>query len=234
MHIVQQMGLIADGQAHRLEQLGRVAQVLATIPVVLGRHVAIGRLVHSAGGADPVDLVQAGHAALCPDGAVAFFLVAQHLVDGFGDVASSGVSVDHHAAAAAPAEQLVKGLASDLGLDVPQRGVHRCNGGHRDRAAPPVRALVEVVPDVLELLGVAPDQAVRHMVLQIAGHRQFAAIECGVADAGQALVGFDLEGHEVAARAADDDAGGRDFHAISCKSSVMALSIPSSTMRPCQ
>jgi hypothetical protein len=42
------------------------------------------------------------------------------------------------------------------------------------------------------------DQARDHVVLQIADHRQFAAVERGVANARQSLIGFDLERDEVA------------------------------------
>ena len=47
---------------------------------------------------------------------------------------------------------------------------------------------------------------------EIGGHRQFAAIERGIAQAVQALIGEDLQGDEVAARAGDDDPRIDDFH----------------------
>jgi hypothetical protein len=54
------------------------------------------------------------------------------------------------------------------------------------------------------------------MVDEVAGYSQFAAVERGVAKAGEALVGLDLQRHEVAPRAADDDARGGDLHAWPC------------------
>jgi len=46
-------------------------------------------------------------------------------------------------------------------------------------------------------------------------HGQLAAVQGGVADAGQALVGLDLQRDEVAAGAADDDLGVGDLHGVS-------------------
>ena len=52
----------------------------------------------------------------------------------------------------------------------------------------------------------------RHDVLaQVRGDGQLAAVERGVADAGHALVGDDLQRHEVAARAGHDDPGVGDL-----------------------
>lgn len=55
------------------------------------------------------------------------------------------------------------------------------------------------------------------MVFEVADHGQLAAIERGIADAGDALVGFDFKGDEVAAWAADNDACGGDFHGSGLK-----------------
>ncbi len=212
VHVVQQMDFGADGFAHGFKQAGGVAQILFGAPVVFARQVAVGGFVHAVGTAHAINLVQAGHAALGANGQVAFFFVAQNFVHRFGGVAAVGVAVDHHPGAAAPAQQLVQRHVRHLGLDVPQRGVHGGNGAHGHRAASPVGAFVEVLPDVFDLLRVAPDQAGDDMVFQITNHRQFAAVERGITHAVHALVGLDLEGDEVAAGATNDDAGGGDFH----------------------
>ncbi len=49
------------------------------------------------------------------------------------------------------------------------------------------------------------------MVGEIRRHRQFAAVERGVANAGQAVGSLDLQGDEVAAGAGDYDLGGNDL-----------------------
>jgi hypothetical protein len=51
------------------------------------------------------------------------------------------------------------------------------------------------------------------MVAQIGHDGQFAAIDGGIADAGQALVGVNLDRHEIAARRGHDDLDVCDFHA---------------------
>ena len=192
MHVVQQVDVGADGRAHRLEQLRRVAQVFLGRPVVLAGQVGIGRLVEHRAAPHAVDLLQPRHAALRAD----------RLVAGLPGAAPPRRSarcrgrwhgIDHHAAAAGAAEQLVERHPGRLGLEVPQRGVDGGDRAHRHRPAPPVGAAVEVLPDVLDLVGVAADQAGHDVVGEVARHRQLAAVQRGVAQAGEALVGLDLE-----------------------------------------
>ena len=128
------------------------------------------------------------------------------------NVFAVGVAVDHHAGAALATQQLVQRHVGGLGLDVPQRRVHGGDRAHGHRAAAPVGPAVQVLPDVFDLVRVAPDQAGNDVLRQVADHGQFAPVEGGVADAGQAFIGLDFQGDEVAAGAADDDAGVGDFH----------------------
>src|SRR5690606_11679219 len=58
---------------------------------------------------------------------------------------------------------------------------------------------------VLDAAGVAADQVGHHVVLQVGGHGQLAAVEGGVAQPVHARGGGDLQGDEVAPRAGDDD-----------------------------
>jgi hypothetical protein len=105
------------------------------------------------------------------------------LVDRVLDRRAVGVAVDHDAGAAGAAQQLVERQAGDLGLDVPQRHVDGGDGRHRHRPSAPVGALVEELPDVLDLVGVAADQAGDHVLPQIGDDRQLAPVQGGVADA---------------------------------------------------
>ena len=50
------------------------------------------------------------------------------------------------------------------------------------------------------------------MIGEVAGHREFTAIERGVADAVKAVFSDDLEGDEVSPRAADDYLGINNLH----------------------
>src|SRR5690606_6352894 len=94
-----------------------------------------------------------------------------------------------------------------LAEDVPQRHVHRGDRAHGDRATAPVRTAVQELPDVLDPAGVAADQVRNHVVLQVGGHRQLAAVEGGVTQAVDTGAGGDLQGDEVAPRAGDGDLG---------------------------
>jgi hypothetical protein len=124
------------------------------------------------------------------------------------------VAVDHHAGAAGAAQQLVQRQAGDLGLDVPQGHVDGGDGGHGHRTTTPVGALVQVLPDVLDLMGVAPDQAGDDVIGQVAGDGQLAAVQRGVADAVDAVAGLDLQGDEISPRTGDDDSGGGDLRHV--------------------
>jgi hypothetical protein len=133
------------------------------------------------------------------------------VVEGLLDGLAVGVAIDHDPRAAGPAQQLVDGQAGELALDVPQRGVDRGDRRHGHRPPTPVGALVQVLPDVLDLVGVAADQAGDDVVGQIGLDRQLAAVQRGVADAVHAFVGDDLQGDEVAPRTRDDGLGGDDL-----------------------
>src|SRR5690606_32516724 len=96
--------------------------------------------------------------------------------------------------------------------DVPERGVDAGNRAHGHRAAPPIGAAIEILPDVLDLVRVTPDQAGNDMLFEIGHDRQFAAIERRVTNAVKALVGHDLDRDEIASGRADDDLDVGDFH----------------------
>ena len=82
-----------------------------------------------------------------------------HAFDDLGDIDAADVLVDHHLVARPAAEQLVERHVRGLGLDVPERHVDGADRGHGDRAAAPVGALVEVLPDVLGAHRVLADEA---------------------------------------------------------------------------
>jgi len=148
------------------------------------------------------------NAGLGPDGLVAEVDIGADGLDGLGDVAAVGVAIDHHAVTAAAAQQLVQRHAGHLGLDIPQRHVDGRDGPHGHRTPAPVGAAIEILPDVLDPARVLADQAGDHVVVQIRDHRLLAAVQGGVADSIDALVGLDLQGDEVAARTGDDSACG--------------------------
>jgi hypothetical protein len=104
-----------------------------------------------------------------------------------------------------------------FGLDVPERGVDGRDRRHRHRAAPPIGAAVEVLPDVFDLRRVATDERGDDVVGEVARDGKLAAVERRVADAGEARIRLDLQRDEVAARTGDDDARGGDLgHGRDC------------------
>jgi hypothetical protein len=205
VRVVQQFDLLAMVGAQLFEQLGHHAEITRRGPHRLGRPLALGRLVRRAAAGDAVGLVDPGHATLCAAGDEAEFAKTGDFLAGLRDVAAVGVAVDQRALARAPAQQRVQRHAGHLAEDVPQRHVHRGDRGHRHRPAPPGRAAVEELPEVVDAAGVAADQVRHHVVLQVGRHRQFATVEGGVAQAVHAGAGDELEGDEIAPRAGDHD-----------------------------
>ena len=124
------------------------------------------------------------------------------------------MGIDQNLVAALASEQVVDRNAERLALDVPQRHVDGRDGGHGHRPSTPVGAAVEIVPDVFRLKRIAPDQARHQVILQIARYRQLASVQSRVAQSVDALVGFDLQGHEIAARTADNHFRAVNFHLL--------------------
>ena len=104
-----------------------------------------------------------------------------------------------HAVPGRTAQQLVHRETGQLALDVPQGDVDGGDGGHGHRATTPVRALVQVLPGVLDAAGVPADQQRADMITKVGRHRQLAAVQGGVTDSDQAVLGLDDQGDVVAA-----------------------------------
>jgi hypothetical protein len=144
-------------------------------------------------------------------------LVAERLVvsdggDGVVERLAVGVSVDHHAFPRRAAQKLIDRHVQGLPGDVPERRIHRPDRGHRHRTTAPVRALVEVLPGVLDPARVAADEEGDDVLAEVRGDGQLAPVEGCVAKPGEPLVGLDLQRHEIAPRAAHDDPGVGDLH----------------------
>ena len=171
--VVQQVEVEAELRAHGLEELRREVEVLLGRPRLLLRPVLGRRLVRGVALGDAVDRLQSRHAALRADRLVAQRAVALDRVERLGDVAarSRGRRPARRRATRRPAAGRAACPAS-LALDVPQRHVDRGDRRHRHRAAPPVRALVEVLPDVLDALRVAADQQRAEVVGEVARRRR--------------------------------------------------------------
>ncbi len=190
-----------------------MVEIAGRRPDILGGKRRIGGLVIELVGGDAVGRRQSRHPALRADRLVSHVDIARDLVQRLRDVVAVGVAIDHHAVTAAAAQQLVEGQVGGLGLQVPQRGVDGGDGRHRHRTATPVGATIEVLPGVLDPVGVAADQRRNHVLGQVGCHRELAAVERRVTETREPRIGFDLQRDEVASGTGDDDACGGDFHA---------------------
>ncbi len=161
---------------------------------------------------DAVHRVQAGDPGLDADGAVTQGQVGAYRVEQFWYVAAGGVSVGQGAGTTRAAEELVQGHSGVLGLDVPQLGVDGRDRRHGHGAAPPVRTAVEVLPGVLDAGGVLPQEEGYDVIVEVGAYGQFAAVERGVAETGDTVLGGDAQGDEVPSGTGHVDFGGLDTH----------------------
>ena len=216
--VVEERKVETEPLPDRLEERGYLVQVARGGPVrPLGRGRGRGHVpglavrgvrAHPVDRADPLD------AHLHADRAVSEVQETGHLVEHLGHGLAVGVPVDGDAVAAPAAQQLVHGQAGHLALDVPEGRVDGRDRGHGDRAAAPVAALVEELPGVLDAGRVPAEEQRADVVGEVAGHGELAPVEGGIADPGDALVRGELQGHEVAPRARDDDLGVDDLQAL--------------------
>ena len=212
MDVVQQMQLVAELGAEPREETGHEAQVALAAPEVLRRHPLLRRLVVAVTAADAVRLRQSRNAGLRPHGRVAELQVAgdgrHRLLDG----RAVGVAVDQHRVARGATEQLIDRRIERLAADVPQRRIHGTDRRHGDGPAAPVGALIEVLPRVLDAPRVAADQQRDDVIGEVARHGELAAVHRRIPHAGDAVLDYELQGHDVPPRTADDDARVRDLH----------------------
>ncbi len=73
-------------------------------------------------------------------------------------------------------------------------------------------AAIEILPDILGVEGIAPDDARNHVIGEIACHREFAAVQGAIAEAVDPLVRLDFERDEVSPRRSDVHVRVRDLH----------------------
>lgn len=204
VHVVQQMEAEAEAFPHGLQIARREAQVGLGVPRLLVGQLGRGGLVHGAL-AHPVRPSDVGHGRLRAYGLVAQLQIALDVVQQGGHVGAAGVRIHQHAVPGTAAEELVDREAGRLALDVPQRRVDRGDRRHGDGPAPPVGALVEVLPHVLDAGGVPADQQGGHVVAQIARDGQLTAVEGGVAESRHPVRGGHAERDEGTAGRGDED-----------------------------
>jgi hypothetical protein len=213
VHVVEKVVIESESRADCVEQPWRVVEILRRGPDVFGRNRGVRRLVIQSVFRHAVGRRESRDTGLCADGLVSEIDVARHFVERFGDVLSIGMAVDHHAVAALPAEQFVQRHSRHLALEVPQRRIDGGDRAHRHRPAAPVRAAIEVLPDILDPRRIATDEGRDDVLGEIGRDGELATIERSVPDSMEALVRFDLQRDKIPARATDDDPAVRYFHA---------------------
>ncbi len=189
-------------------------QILLARPEVLGRQTFFRRFVEKLAATDAVRALQSWNARLRPHRKVSLIDVLPDLIDGLADVATVRMPVHHHTHAALAAEQVVHRRVKRFALDVPQRHIDGGDGTHRHRTTTPVRAAIQVLPDVFRSRWIATDEARNDVIRKIAGDREFAPVQRCVAESIDAFVRVDLERDKVSSRRADQDFGVFNLHLI--------------------
>ncbi len=212
VNVVEQVQIIAEFQAQRFEQLGDVEKIFLGGPEVFGWESFLGRLVEELVFGDSVSGGEARDPGLRADGEITQFFISSNFVGGLFDVSAVGMAIDEHAGPALAAEKVVDGSFQGFAFDVPESHVDGGDGGHGDRAATPVRAAIEVLPDVFRLEWVAADETRDEMIGQIRCYGQLAAVQRRVAETVNALIGRNLQGDEIPAGAGNQHLGIRDLH----------------------
>ena len=132
---------------------------------------------------------------------------------------AAGVSIGERTDAGAASQKGVDRQAGDLALDVPEGEIDARHCGHLHRATTPIPAPGEVLPDVLDAIGITTDEERRDVLSQNGCDRQLASVEGCVTDTVDAgLVGLDLDDDVVASRTRHDDLDVPDLHATASRS----------------
>src|SRR5471032_214984 len=99
---------------------------------------------------------------------------------------------------AGAAQQLVERHTGSLGLQVPEGNVDRGDRGHGDLSETPVGAPVQELPGVFDAVGGNAEQRRYDGLLQVCDYREVPAVEGGVPQSDEAVVGGQSRGHVVA------------------------------------
>ena len=214
VHVVQKVQVGAEFLPQPGEQLRRKIQVMFRRPLVLWWRVLLGRFIGSAAVAYSIGTGQSGYSRLRPNRLVASFPVDRNGLYGLLNVGPAGMPVDQDRLARGTAQKLVQRRVQRFSLDIPERGIDRGDRRHGDRPAAPIPPFIEVLPGVLNAPGVASDQQRDEVIAQIAGYREFASIQGGIAKAGYTFLGGDFQRDKISARATNNHLCVRDSHGL--------------------
>ena len=170
--IVQQDEVLAVLVTNFLEHSRKRVEVGACVPNLFDRHrgtagrlvvvtqaLLAGALLGVSGTGDTVGGRNARQSELNTGGLEAHVAVHVDGIEQAREVHTGSVGVGQNAGAGSAAQQLVNRDAGLLGLDVPQCHIHSGDGGHGHRSTLPVSTLVQVLPDVLDVVLILADKA---------------------------------------------------------------------------
>src|SRR5882724_2457366 len=212
MGIMQQVNFRSELLAKPFEQERREVQVQLGAPDIFRRSIFFRWLVIHFAAAHSVRAFQPGNAALRANRFVSKFEVVGDRFDGLLDVPPAGMSVNENAIAGSASQQLIDGRVQRLALDVPERRVNGGNRAHGDRATAPVRALIKVLPEVLNSPCIAPDEKWNDVVGEVTGNCEFPAVQRGIPQAVDPVFCRNLQRYEIPARTANNHFGIGDSH----------------------
>src|SRR5882672_9179164 len=171
VHIVEQGKLRAEFLAQAFEQAGHEIHVQLGAPGAFEGHVFFGGLVKHFAAANAVGAVESGDATLRANRFVAELGVFGDGGNSVVDIFAAGVAIHQDGFARGAAEQLIDGNVERFAFDVPERSIDRGDGGHGNRAATPVRPLVQILPEIFDAACVAANQKRDDVIREIAGDR---------------------------------------------------------------
>ena len=187
VRVVQEWELGPELGTDGLEDGGDVSEIGRCVPGLFDREILAARrlVVVSLAirrSSDAVDRSAPGDARLDPDRPIAGREMLVDRIEQGGQVGSTRVAIGQETVATGAAKQLVEGLPRDLRLDVPQRLIDGRDGRHRDRTSSPVATAIEVLPGVLDAVGIAAQEERADVVTEIGGDGELATVEGRVAE----------------------------------------------------
>jgi hypothetical protein len=209
---VEQVHIGPELASQTVEQHGDDLQIARRLPLCLERPSLLCRLVVEGAAAHAVRMWNARYAALRADRPVSHGDVLADRLDGLVDGAAVRVAIHHHALARGAAQELIHRRVQGLAADIPERGIDGADRRHRDGTASPVRALVEVLPRVLDLPRIATDEQRDDVIDQVTRDRELTSVQRGVAESEDSVLGDQFQCDEVPSRRADDHARVDDLH----------------------
>src|SRR5436309_1623170 len=109
------------------------------------------------------------------------------------------MAINHHPGSHFSSKQVIDRSLKGFSFYIPERRVDCGDGRHGDWAASPIRASIEILPNIFRLKGIAPYERRNNVIGEVTGDRKLTTIKSSVTQTINAVIGVNLECHEVAA-----------------------------------